>query len=203
MCKILGMKDISNLTLQEFFELQNKFDVTKLVEQWEQLPTPEHIEVNKELIKLDKIWSELSLGMRYYISELDWQIMSGNDAILTILSILLYPRLTAKKFDDELISDCHKMLLKMNAFECYKAGTFFLLILNCWSKTNKQNYISNQKRLSVWQKLTSWKFSELSQQLIIWLAHITYHMTKLWKCLTRGFSQSNTCKPKKHVMKKG
>ena len=195
------MKDIKNLTLAEFFELQNKFDVTKLVEQWDELPTPEHIEVNKQLVKLDRIWSDMTLGMRYYVSELDWQKMSGNDGILTILSIILYPRLTSKLFDDELIKDCHKQLLKMNAFDCYKSATFFLTILNCWSKTNKTSYIFHQKKLKFWQKLKVLTSSVLLPRLTCWLALIIYRMKKFYIYHIRGYLQFNICKQKKHVTK--
>lgn len=137
------MKSIETLTLKELFEDAKKYDVKPLLAQLDTLETPTHITINKKSVSMAEVWNKLSYGQRLYISEIDWKSLSGESTILTMLSIMLYSFILDEKFNEEKHKDLFDKILKLNAFECYKASTFFLSTLKSWSQTNRINLNSN------------------------------------------------------------
>ena len=140
------MKSIETLTLKELFEDAKKYDIKPLLAQWDSFETPTHIKLKDKSVSLAEAWNKLTYGQRLYISEINWKDLSGESTILTMLSIMLYSFILDEKFNEEKHKDLFDKILKLNAFECYKANAFFLTILVSWSKTNTINYIWSQQK---------------------------------------------------------
>lgn len=144
--KFNNMKSIDSLTLKELFEDAKKYDVKPLLAQWDTFETPTHIRLNNKSVSMAEVWNKLTYGQRLFISEIDWKSLSGESTILTMLSIMLYSFILDEKFNEEKHKDLFDKILKLNAFECYKASAFFLSILNSWYLTNRINLNSNRPK---------------------------------------------------------
>ena len=185
------MKSIETLTLKELFEDAKKYDVKTLLAQWDTFETPTHIKLNNKSVSMAEVWNKLSYGQRLFISEIDLKSLSGESTILTMLSIMLYSFILDEKFNEEKHKDIFDKILKLNAFECYKASSFFLSTLNSWSLTNRINLTSNLPKKKKRAILKDYLYLAVSQLYITLALNLVFLLTWLKRCNIRTYFSSS------------
>lgn len=177
--KFNNMKSIETLSLKELFEDAKKYDVKPLLAQWDTFETPTHIKLKDKSVSLAEVWNKLTYGQRLFISEIDWKSLSGESTILTMLSIMLYSFILDEKFNEEKHKDLFDKILKLNAFECYKASAFFLSTLRSWSQMNKINLKSNRPKKRKPAILKDLVYLGASQLYILLALNLVFLLTRL------------------------